>query len=414
MPEISKNNGIDMADIAKINEQDVPSGGGGTTANPLATSGVQFAEAISVTFNSGLDATFGRGPAATQTFEQIVMNRYNQFYARKSDGTLWYWFPSSGTGSTYYKPSGTTADGTWRQYGSDTNWNLLAGGYSCFGALRDGDYWFIGQGSNRQRGDGSTSSVSNWTEVNSAGNWTYLWFGYNHAWIVNSSGEAYSSGRGYSYMTGQGTTSTVSTFTRESASLTNIVEVSGGYRSSYLRNSSGDVYMTGNDQYGKWPQQTSGSQSSVNGPTLAISSTSDYVCGKLGKMGYYGGCNIDTDGYLRYHGNGFYTYLRPDGVITPSSDANKYWNTGAGLRLDSLGTGWVDYNNFDINSSSMSIAFCVNSDGRVLFGGNGVINIKETLGFTKNNEFITVRSANGNADCCIWNKHSSTFVLCIG
>ena len=57
--------------------------------------------------------------------------------------------------------------------------------------------------------------------------------------------------------------------------------------------------------------------------------------------------------------------------ITPSSDANKYWNSGAGLRLDSLGTGWVDYNNFDINGSSSSIAFCVNSDGSVLFGGQG-------------------------------------------
>ena len=30
MPDISKQNGIDMADIAKINEQDVPSGGGGS------------------------------------------------------------------------------------------------------------------------------------------------------------------------------------------------------------------------------------------------------------------------------------------------------------------------------------------------------------------------------------------------
>ena len=126
MPDVSKQNGIDMADIAKINEQDVPSGGG-ATANSLATSGVQQIEALSINFNSGLDSTFGRGPSASQTFEQIVMNRYNQFWARKSDGTLWYWYPSSGSGSTYYKPSSVTADGTWRQYGSDTNWDLLAG-----------------------------------------------------------------------------------------------------------------------------------------------------------------------------------------------------------------------------------------------------------------------------------------------
>jgi hypothetical protein len=31
MPDVSKKNGIEMADIAKINEQDVPSGGGGAS-----------------------------------------------------------------------------------------------------------------------------------------------------------------------------------------------------------------------------------------------------------------------------------------------------------------------------------------------------------------------------------------------
>lgn len=413
MPDVSKQNGIEMADIAKINEQDVPSGGG-ASANALATSGVQLIELIATNFNTDLGPTFGRGPSANHTFQQIATNQYWQFWAVKSDGTLWYFYPSTGTGSTYYKPSGVTADATWRQYGSDTDWEMIGGAQNCFGALKDGDYWFLGQGSYRQRGDGSTSSTSNWLEVNSSGNWTFLLMGYRHTWLVNSSGEAYSTGYGYNYMSGQGSTGTVSTFTRESASLSNIVEVAPGYRSSYLRNSSGDVYMTGNDQYGKWPQQTSGSTSSVNGPTLAISSSSDYVCGKLGKMGYSGGCNIDTDGYLRFHGNGFYTYLRPDNVVTPSSDANKYWNSGAGLRLDSLGTGWVDYNNFDINSSSYNIAFCVNSDGSVLFGGNGAETMKATLGLTVNKEFVTVRSANGNEDCCIWNKTGNTLVLCIG
>tara|TARA_S200002703_G_scaffold140160_1_gene131261 strand:- start:231 stop:1079 length:849 start_codon:yes stop_codon:yes gene_type:complete len=37
MPTINKNNGIEMADIAKINEQDVPSGGGGGTATTTPT-----------------------------------------------------------------------------------------------------------------------------------------------------------------------------------------------------------------------------------------------------------------------------------------------------------------------------------------------------------------------------------------
>jgi len=42
MPTINKNNGIEMADIAKINEQDVPSGGGGGTATTTPTGNVSF------------------------------------------------------------------------------------------------------------------------------------------------------------------------------------------------------------------------------------------------------------------------------------------------------------------------------------------------------------------------------------
>ena len=42
MPDISKQNGIEMADIAKINEQDVPSGGGGGTASTTPTATLAY------------------------------------------------------------------------------------------------------------------------------------------------------------------------------------------------------------------------------------------------------------------------------------------------------------------------------------------------------------------------------------
>ena len=57
MPDISKSNGIDMADIAKINEQDVPSGGGGgtTTTTPTFTldnSTVYLSQGVTITNTS--------------------------------------------------------------------------------------------------------------------------------------------------------------------------------------------------------------------------------------------------------------------------------------------------------------------------------------------------------------------------
>ena len=55
MPDISKQNGIEMADISKINEQDIPSGGGGTasTTPTISVSGGVFgAVTVQVTNHS--------------------------------------------------------------------------------------------------------------------------------------------------------------------------------------------------------------------------------------------------------------------------------------------------------------------------------------------------------------------------
>jgi|TARA_R100000482_G_scaffold36984_2_gene12646 hypothetical protein len=57
MPTINKNNGIEMADIAKINEQDVPSGGGGGTATTTPTftfdnSTVYLSQGVTITNTS--------------------------------------------------------------------------------------------------------------------------------------------------------------------------------------------------------------------------------------------------------------------------------------------------------------------------------------------------------------------------
>tara|TARA_R100000734_G_C3317776_1_gene111205 strand:- start:407 stop:1645 length:1239 start_codon:yes stop_codon:yes gene_type:complete len=412
MPTINKNNGIEMADIAKINEQDVPSGGTGLTANALATTGVQLIGDAVNPYNSSVGAEFGRGPTdTTNSFTKIVCNEYVQFHALKSDGTLWYNYPSSAPGNTYYKPSAYIADGTWRQYGSDTNWTDITGGDNQFGAIKDGDYWFLGRGSYRMRGDGSTSSVSSWTEVNSSGDWSKIQFGYRATYLINTSGHLYACGYGYDYMLGQGNTSTISTLSREQFDLTTFADVKPGYRCAQFLMTNGDVYFTGNNANRFAGPQLTGS-GDKNGPLLMVDSTSDYVCSKIGTMTYYGMCNIDTDGYLRFHGYAYNSYIRPDNAVSSSDNAQ---DASAGLRLDSLGTGWQDYFGWDLNGSTTRNCFAIKS-GECRMGGNNAYELKLAAGLSvvNNSSWEVLRSANSTVGCIAYNDNSSGHFFIVG
>ena len=380
MPDISSYSGLDVANIAKISGQAVPSSG--LTANAVSDSGVQVYGTGGLWTNPAVTAVYNVGVAdTTHTFTKIVGSyRYLQFHALKSDGTLWYWSQTN----TYMSSTYFTADGTWRQYGTATDWEDICGGEYTFGAIKDGNIWFIGSGSYRQRGDGGTTAVSNWTQVNSAGNWVSIYHGWRCAWAINSSGEAYATGYGYSYMTGQGTTSTIATFTREKNSLTNIVEVKGGYRATFLRNSSGDVYFTGNNGNAKaGPNITS--TSDQNGPVLAVNSSTHYVCAALGGHNDHGGCHIDSDGYLRFNGEAS-SYMRPDNSATDAKGSS------SGLRLTSLGTGWTYYDAMDFAGSSGNLLGIAIKSGTLYMGGQDSQQLKPTFDSTSNQNWIEIRS----------------------
>lgn len=368
-----------MANIEKISGQDVPSGG--TTANSVSNTGVQMYGSTTFWANPDVPATFNVGPAyTTNTFTKIVASRsYLQFHAIKSDGTLWYW-----SNNSTYMGSNFTTDSTWRQYGTDTDWTDICGGQITFGAIKGGNIMFLGNGTYRQRGDGTTNTSVSWTAVNTAGNWTKIFHGYRNAWAINSNGEAYSCGYGYDYMTGQGSTGTVATFTREQNNLTNIVEAAGGYRCSWLRNSSGDVYFTGNNSQGyAGPQITT--TSSRNGPLLAVDSSTDYVCDKICSHSYHGGCHIDSDGYLRFSGEGG-SRLRPD-----DSTADRKLGAG-GLQLTSAGSGWTYYDAIDFaGSTSEHLGIGIKS-GAFWIGGEDSQEFKATFGQTVNSNWYQVRT----------------------
>jgi hypothetical protein len=379
MGEIS---GVSTADIDNVDGFYTTQGSGsGITANSVSNTGVQMYGSSTVWANPDVTKAFNIGPAnTTHTFTKIAVSRsYVQFHAIKSDGTLWYWSNNSS-----FMGSSFTTDSTWRQYGTDTDWTDICGGQNTFGAIKGGNIMFLGYGIYRQRGDGSTSSASTWTTVNTAGNWTKIHHGYRHAWAINSSGEAYATGYGYDYMTGQGSTSTISTFTREKNSLTNIVEAAGGYRCSWLRNSSGDVYFTGNNaQRVAGPQISSGSDQ--NGPLLSVNSSTNYTCAKICNHGYHGGCHIDSDGYLRHNGEGN-SRLRPDNSTTDSKDAS------AGRQLTSAGSGWTHYDSADWSGSTSEHLGIGIKSGAFWIGGEDSTEFKATFGQTENSNWYQVRT----------------------
>ena len=385
MPNVSEYSGLSMASIASISGLDVSSGG--ISANPVTNSGVQMYGNDVLWVNDDVTADFNVGPAVTNhTFTKIVGSEsYLQFHALKSDGTLWYWAKDN----TNLSSSEFTADGTWRQYGSATDWEDICGGEGTFGAIRNGNIWFLGEGSYRQRGDGSTTNVTVWTQVNSAGNWVKIYHGYRTAWAINSSGEAYSTGYGNDFMSGQGTEQTISTFTREQNNLSNIVDVAGGYRCTFLLNSSGDVYFTGSNANGlAGPAITS--TGDKNGPILAVDSSIHYRCAKVCGHSFHGGCHIDIDGYLRFNGEGS-GRLRPDDSTVDAKLGS------SGLKLTSAGNGWTYYDALDFaNISSQHLGIGIKG-GAVWIGGEDSLGLKTTFGQGSNLNWYEVRTGASTA-----------------
>ena len=382
MPDIASHNGIDVGNIASINGQDVPSGGSGITANAIANSGVQDLSTGTIVNNPGVTDNFAIGPATSHTFSKIAITKnYSQAFAIKSSGQLWYW----ATQSDQWNSSVFTTDATWRQYGSDTDWTDITAGDGQFGAVKGGDMMFIGYGGNRQRGDGSTSSLDDWTVTNSALTWSKVSMGQQMTVGITTGGHAYTTGYGYDYMTGQGSTSTISTFTREKNNLTNITQAVVGRRCSIYLNSDGDVYFTGNNTYNMaGPEITS--TSDVNGPTLS-SSSSDRVISVLGLPSYFGTCHIDSDSYLRHCGFGSY-HMRPDDSNTASQGSNSM------RRLDSAGTGWTLFSAQNWGDTSSTEQSCIGiQSGALKLGGEGSNAFKSALGLAVDDTWETIKSS---------------------
>ncbi len=380
MAEIS---GVPTTDIDSVDGFFTTQGGSGISPYSLPASGVNGSLLIgggSIPANPLVTPDFNIGPLASVSFVKIISGVANTadstaFLGLTSNGELWYNLQPN----VIWK-SWATADGTWRRYGTATDYDDISvepdGG--CFAAIRSGVLWFVGYGANGQRGDGSTASSSSWIVVNNSLTWASVSLGMQKIGAVDSNGHAYFSGRQYDYMTGQGTTSgTLTTLTREQNSLTGVTYIfCGPYRTSLII-ASGNLYVTGrNYNYKGGGLVGSGT---INGPTLGDNS-GDFVSIQCN---YWCSMAITTTGTLRFAGSASYK-PRPDGGGNQSTSSNAF------DVIDGGATGYTYFYLGGKSSDGQFPAFAIKSGQLKMGGGSYSYGVKVALGFASNNNWVDV------------------------
>ncbi len=374
MGEIS---GVPTADINNVDGFfTTQGGGGGITPNSIdaaGSTGTQIIGSGVISANPDVTLDFNIGASITTRFTKIEGGATsNNFVAITANGELWY---NYAPGASY--ANWTTSDSTWRRYGTDTNWDDISmdSAQNVVMAVRDGNLWFVGYGSSRQRGDGSTSSESSWVEIQDSLTWSKIRLGYRKSIAITTSGHVYFSGYNYDYMTGQGTQSgSTVTRTRDQNNLTGVTEAEGGcYRTSLLVKD-GNIYQTGRNNYRMGGPLIS-STSDVNGPTLSYDG-GDVV--KVSGLTYWSAFAITNTGQLRFAGSGSYRQ-RPDNSTTSQSSTSNAMDV-----IDGGATGYTLYRQRAYSSNSTYPAICIKNGQMKLGGGSDSYVLKEVLGNSAN------------------------------
>lgn len=295
MPDISEYSGLPMANIASISGVDVPAGGRSVGAGTY-----MFGDAVNTWAYhfSSVDSDFGPEfyaltSSTAHTFDKVVSNYYFNFWALKSDGTLWMLNRSS-----TYNSYGTQTE--WTQYGTDTDWQDIAGGKFEFAAIKNGEYYHLGYNYYRQAGNGTSTNTTSWTKVGTATNWTRVERGENFTIIMNDAGKVYTAGRNISYRTGQGTTSGNTSTLTVLSGVSNAIDISASYDGG-----AAIIEATSGDGYGSlyvWGYNN-GNSLGVAGQKSSATLTAISGGGTLNNvvsvgLGRYAGHVVTDDGYL--------------------------------------------------------------------------------------------------------------------
>jgi len=371
-------------------------GGSGITAPPVLTSGTQAAQVGSSWFNPDVTYGFFRGAATTHKFVKMAsIHSYGQYIGIKANGELWYWANSS----TYGQAMFTTLN-AWTRYGTDSDWTDVTGGQITWGFIKGGDFYFMGYGGWRMRGDGGTGTEISPTLISSSETWEAVSMSNQTTCIRNTSGEMFFAGYNSDYGTGQGTTSgQTATFTQEQNGLTGVTHHMAGYRRCVMVRG-GSIYTTGNNQ-NLMAGPLIASSADINGPTLTYSGT-DIV--SVATFGDDATLAITTGGQIRMAGEGG-QYPRPDNSNVDQKGTTGQANEAFSV-LTGAGTGWTFIGGGKTASSS-NWAYGI-KNGEAYIGGTytnalGLVmghsvgtNVWKRIGTTSN--FVAIDMTGGNTN----------------
>ena len=385
MPVASKN-GIDLANIAKINGQTVSSGGAydpvndtGTYTETLPTSGLikfggfrgdytnavandtstslgnyYFGNKLVRNFSSDKDGNYARVAESKSDFTIIS---YGFFHAMgiDSSGRLW----EMGSFASYLDGSGTTD--TFRQVtgvtgASDTGWTKISATADRTMGINDGKLFFIGANFYGQAGNGTTTaSYNSFVQIGSDTDWVDIKCG--RFWsiaIKGASNVVYTAGRNFVGVTGQGTTSgnTTSWTAIDDTNFTNtgatfiLCDHDGG-----MLITGGEVYAWGDEDSNQrlGTAATSDVLTPVQTGRVSGSFANDWVsCGMSATASFL----INTSGELWHHGSGGGSYPKNfNGGVDPGNN-----RTGDYLQVGSdTDWGFVVCNSAANANSSMPV-----------------------------------------------------------
>ena len=331
MAEIS---GVPTADIDNVDGFFTTQGGGGVSPDSLLTgAGTMVAFTTSAAFYPSINYEFNKRSYSSHSFTKLSVSAdYQTVWGIKSDGTLWFCAIERGYWTTAISES--NADGEWHQYGTDTDWTDISSGRQCFGAIKGGDYYFVGRNNKYQEGNGTTATRSDWTLANNSLTWEQCSLGEEHTVLRTSTGQVYTCGRNNNYATAQGTTSGYTTvLTREDNLLTSVTWVGAGNGDSSAV-ISGQIYFTGQNS-GPHAGLQSTSQSDVNGFTAVNAAITDVV--STHHQSRYSLIAVTTNGSIRFAGYGN-SKVRPDNSTASQTSATNQLDI-----LTGAGTGWTSF-----------------------------------------------------------------------
>jgi len=153
----------------------------------------------------GTNTTWG-GTSASDKDNYGMKATHASFRVVKTDGTLWTWgFASGGglghneqAGETYSSPKQVGTDTTWRQLGNDSYQDFMLARKS------DGSLWGMGRNFNRQMSAAAHDEISSPAQIGTSTNWsTNFDGGDDFCGAINTSGNLYMWGQNQQGQLGQ-------------------------------------------------------------------------------------------------------------------------------------------------------------------------------------------------------------------